>query len=48
MVRFDESGNADILINEGAERIEKQLAAMEAIRAAVADELGTAPEGPAS
>ena len=48
MVRVDESGNADILINEGAERIEKQLAAMEAIRAAAADELGTAPEGPAS
>ena len=48
MISFDETGSADILIREGAEQIEKQLAAMEAIRAAAADELGNAPEGPAS
>lgn len=48
MVRFDESGNADILINEGAERIEKQLAAMEAIHAAAADLDGLTHDGTAS
>ena len=31
MVRFDASGNADIQIRDGAEAIEKQLAAMEVI-----------------
>lgn len=34
MIRFDESGNADILIREEAESIEKQLTAMEEIQAA--------------
>ena len=36
MIRFDDSGSADIIIKEGSEQIEKQLAAMEAIRAAAA------------
>lgn len=40
MMRFDETGSADILIREGAEKIERQLMAMEAIRAAAADEIG--------
>ena len=40
MIRFDETGSADILIREGAEQIEKQLAAMEAIQAAAAEEFG--------
>ena len=48
MIRFDESGSADIRIKEGAEQIEKQLAAMEAIRAAAADELGITREGSSS
>ena len=39
MVRFDESGNADILIKERAAHIEKQLSAMEAIRAAASEQL---------
>ena len=40
MVRFDESGSADILIKEGAEWIERQLTAMEAIHKAAEDESG--------
>lgn len=31
MIRFDEEGNADILVREDAESIEKQLKAMESI-----------------
>ena len=37
-IRFDETGGADILVREGAESIEKQLAAMAAIRAAASKE----------
>ena len=44
MIRFDETGSADIRIKEGAERIEKQLAVMEAIRTAALDELGITRE----
>lgn len=44
MIRFDETGSADIRIKEGAERIEKQLAVMEAIRTAASDELGITRE----
>ena len=36
-IRFDEEGGADILVTEDSEKIEKQLAAMEAIRAAAAE-----------
>ena len=36
-IRFDEAGGADILVKEDAERIEKQLAAMEAICTAAAE-----------
>ena len=39
MVRFDECGNADIRIRDGAEQIEKQLSAIEAIRAAASEQL---------
>ncbi len=35
-VRFDEAGGADIRIKEGAEVLERQLTAMEEIRAAAA------------
>ena len=38
MIRFGEAGDADIHIREGAEMIDKQLAAMEAIRAAASKE----------
>ena len=31
-IRFDEAGSADILVREDADRIEKQLAAIDAIR----------------
>ena len=48
MIRFDKDGNADILIRDGAEKIEKQLAGMEAIRSAAADEAGLNNEGSAS
>lgn len=34
MIRFDEAGNADITVKEGAEELEKQLRAMEIMRAA--------------
>ena len=37
MIRFGEDGSADILVREGAESIEKQLKAMEAISAAAAE-----------
>ena len=47
-IRFDEEGNADIMVREGAERIEKQLVAMEAILAAAEEAAGITCEGPAS
>ena len=48
MIRFDEEGGADILVKEDAELIEKQLAAMDAIRAAAAKENGIIHGGSAS
>lgn len=39
MVGFDDRGNADITVREGAEAIEKQLRAMDEIREAAAEEL---------
>ena len=38
VIRFDEQGSADLLVRDGAERIERQLTAMEAIRAAALQE----------
>jgi hypothetical protein len=40
MIRFDETGSADIQVRDNAENIEKQLTAMEAIRAAAEDAAG--------
>ena len=40
MIRFDETGSADIQVRDNGENIEKQLTAMEAIRAAAEDTAG--------
>ena len=40
MIRFDETGSADIQVRDNGENIEKQLTAMEAIRAAAEDAAG--------
>ena len=40
MIRFDETGGADIQVRDNGENIEKQLTAMEAIRAAAEDTAG--------
>ncbi len=40
MISFDKAGSADIPVREGAGEIERQLAAMEAIRAAAEKESG--------
>lgn len=40
MIRFDETGGADIQVRDNAESVEKQLLAMAAIRTAAEDELG--------
>ena len=37
MIRFDESGDADILVRDGTECLEKQLSAIEEIYAAAAE-----------
>lgn len=37
MIRFDKEGSADILVRDGAESIEKQLTAMDAIRTAAGE-----------
>ena len=48
MIRFDEAGSADIVVRERAEEIEKQLAAMETIRAAASEAVGIIHEEPVS
>ena len=48
MISFDESGSADILVRDRAEEIEKQLVAMEAIRAAAAEAAGISRGGSAN
>ena len=40
MIRFDEAGSVDIVVREGAEEIEKQLAAMETIWDAATEAVG--------
>lgn len=45
MIRFDETGSADIQVRDNGENIEKQLTAMEAIRAAAEDAAGRTQGG---
>ena len=45
MIRFDETGGADIQVRDNGENIEKQLTAMEAIRAAAEDAAGRTQGG---
>lgn len=48
MIRFDAAGNADISVRDGAESLERQLSAMEVIRAAAAEAAGLNRGGSAS
>ena len=48
MIRFDEAGCVDILVREGAESLEKQLATIDEILAAAAFEVGKIREGSVS
>lgn len=47
MIRFDETGSADIQVKDGAEMIQRQLAAMDAIHAAAAKAAGMTHGGSA-
>ncbi len=47
MIRFEESGDVDIILSDGAEGLEKQLLAIEKICAAAAETVESTHEGPA-
>ena len=47
MIRFDKSGDVDIIVSDGAEGLEKQLLAIEQICAAAAEAAEGTHEGPA-
>ena len=47
MIRFDKSGDVDIIVSDGAEGLEKQLLAIEKICAAAAETVESTHEGPA-
>ena len=47
MIRFDETGSADIQVKDGAEMIQRQLAAMDAIHAAASKAAGMTHGGSA-
>ena len=47
MIRFDETGSADIQVKDGAEMIQRQLAAMDAIHAAASKAVGMTHGGSA-